>query len=118
MADRNVSPDPAVPQPTYELAEPTLATARAALEGFFGTRTEDLWLTLLFDAGLTGEETDIKALRRLISVMQVAHPIARLCARGLAVRVAVYDRLVNTDKQPRQHERAASSTRTSKGGDM
>ena len=82
----------------YSLFSGALAagdTARAALEGFFGPHTDDLWRTLLFDSGLTGEETDSRALRRLISTMQVAHPIARLCARSLAVRVAVYDRLVD-----------------------
>ncbi|MEU4563687.1 hypothetical protein AB0F72_35375 [Actinoplanes sp. NPDC023936] len=97
MADRNVNPQPSAP--AYELEEPTLATARAALEGFFGQHTQDLWLTLLFDAGLTGAETDPKALHRLIAVMQVSHPIARLCARSLAVRVAVHDRLVRTEKR-------------------
>ena len=99
MADPNVGPEPSVAVATYELQEPTLATARAALEGFFGPHTEDLWLTLLFDAGLTGQETGHKALHRLIAVMQVGHPIARLCARSLSVRVAVYERLVSTAKE-------------------
>ena len=95
MADRNEGPKSFEPEAAHELQQPTLATARAALEGFFGPHTDDLWRTLLFDSGLTGEETDSRALRRLISTMQVAHPIARLCARSLAVRVAVYDRLVD-----------------------
>ena len=99
MAERNLAPAPSTPTATHELAEPTLATARTALEGFFGPHTEDLWLTLLFDAGLTGQETGHKALHRLIAVMQVGHPIARLCARSLSVRVAVYERLVSTAKE-------------------
>ncbi|WP_229068258.1 hypothetical protein [Actinoplanes sp. DH11] len=99
MAERNLDSEPSAPAASYELQEPTLATARTALEGFFGAHTDDLWLTLLFDAGLTGEETGTKALHRLIAVMQVGHPIARLCARSLAVRVAVYDRLVATGRK-------------------
>ncbi|MEU8238391.1 hypothetical protein AB0C07_09110 [Actinoplanes missouriensis] len=94
MADRNARPESSAPKAAYELEEPTLATARAALQGYFGPHTEDLWLTLLFDAGLTGDETGSRAVNRLIATMQASHPIARLCARSLAVRVAVYDRLV------------------------
>ncbi|BAL88136.1 hypothetical protein AMIS_29160 [Actinoplanes missouriensis 431] len=94
MADRNARPGSSAPTAAYELEKPSLATARAALQGYFGPHTEDLWLTLLFDAGLTGDETSLRAVSRLIATMQVSHPIARLCARSLAVRVAVYERLV------------------------
>ncbi|MEV4279990.1 hypothetical protein [Actinoplanes xinjiangensis] len=82
----------------YDLDRPTLATARAALEGFYGPHTEDIWRTLLSHSGLTGDEGEPWALGRLISTMQTGDPITRLCARGLAVRAAVYERLVQRAK--------------------
>ena len=80
---------------TYELQRPTLATARAALQGYYGPHSEGVWRTLLFAAGLTGDETESWAFGRLISSMQVAEPMTRLCARGLAVRAAAYERLAD-----------------------
>ncbi|GAA2850862.1 hypothetical protein Acy02nite_34220 [Actinoplanes cyaneus] len=94
MAERNVRSEVSSADNGYELQMPTLATARAALTGFYGPHAEDIWRTLLFSAGLTGEETDRTAFGRLISAMQVAEPMTRLCARGLAVRAAAYERLV------------------------
>ncbi|MEU4621998.1 hypothetical protein AB0G04_18745 [Actinoplanes sp. NPDC023801] len=88
------SPDTASLNAGYDLERPTLATARAALEGFYGPHTEDVWRTLLSRSGLTGDEGEPWALGRLISAMQGSDPITRLCARGLAVRAAVYERLV------------------------
>jgi hypothetical protein len=98
MAQQDVRPDVSPPDPVYELQVPTLATAREALNGFYGPHSEAVWRTLLFASGLTGEETDRGALGRLISAMQVAEPMTRLCARGLAVRAAAYERLVEPMK--------------------
>src|SRR5689334_6918732 len=94
MTERNVKSDVSTPDPGYDLEMPTLATARTALKGFYGPHSEDVWRTLLFISGLTGEETDSTAFGRLISSMQTAEPMTRLCARGLAVRAAAYERLV------------------------
>ncbi|WP_433788638.1 hypothetical protein [Actinoplanes sp. CA-252034] len=98
MAQQNARPGVSPPDAVYELQMPTLATARAALNGFYGPHSEDVWRTLLFASGLTGQETDAAAFRRLISAMQVAEPMTRLCARGLTVRAAAYERLVEPMK--------------------
>lgn len=82
------------PGAAYDLEMPTLATARAALTSYYGPHADDVWQTLLFSSGLTGQETDGAAFSRLISCMQVAAPMTRLCARSLTVRAAAYERLV------------------------
>ncbi|MFC7529284.1 hypothetical protein [Actinoplanes sp. GCM10030250] len=94
MPENNPRPDVSSPGAAYEIEMPTLATARAALTGFYGPHADDVWRTLLFTCGLTGEETDRGSFSRLISSMQVAQPMTRLCARSLAVRAAAYERLV------------------------
>ena len=94
MAEQNARPGVSLPGAAYELQRPTLATARAALQGFYGPHSEDVWRTLLFSSGLTGDETDHAAFGRLITAMQAAAPLTRLCARGLSVRASVYERLV------------------------
>lgn len=94
MAEENARPDDRPAAPTYELERPTLASARAALEGFYGPHTADIWRTLLFSSGLTGDESDPASLGRLIASMQVGEPLTRLCARSLTVRAAAHERLV------------------------
>ena len=89
---------------THPLDAPTLALAHDALKGLYGPHTEDVWRTLLFNAGLTGAETDVKSFGRLVAAMQQSDPVTRLCARGLALRSAAYTRLA-----------VASSTSSSKG---
>jgi hypothetical protein len=93
MADQTAKPDDS---PAYQLEKPTVATARAALQGYYGPHCDDLWHTLLARAGIRteAEESDPTAFGRLVSAMQVSEPMARLCARGLAVRGAAYERLV------------------------
>ncbi|WP_433301990.1 hypothetical protein ACQP2F_07720 [Actinoplanes sp. CA-030573] len=78
---------------THPLEAPTLASAHAALERLYGPHTEDIWRTLLFSAGLTGEETGDAAFVRIVVTMQAADPITRLCGRALAVRAAAFARL-------------------------
>jgi hypothetical protein len=72
---------------------PTLETAWAALHGLYGPHTADVWRTLLFSAGLSGSETDVTSLNRLIDCMKVGDPINQLCGHGLAVRFAAFARL-------------------------
>lgn len=72
---------------------PTLETAREALRRLYGPHTADVWRTLLFSSGLTGRETDVNSVNRLIGCMTMAGPITRLCGHGLAVRFAAYARL-------------------------
>ena len=85
MAENNVMSHP--------LEAPTLASAYEALEKMYGPHTGDIWRTLLFSSGLTGEETDVGSLSRLIASMLAAQPVTALCARGLALRAAAYQRL-------------------------
>lgn len=94
MAENRAEPDVSPAGPAYRMEQPTLATARAALEGFYGPHAGDVWRTLLFSSGLTGNESDPTSLGRLISSMQAGEPMTRLCARSLAVRAAAYQRLV------------------------
>jgi len=77
----------------YRLARPTLQDAYAALRGLYGPHTDDAWQTLLFSAGLTGQETAPSALDRIVVAMQGAHPLIQLCGRSLRVRVAAYESL-------------------------
>jgi hypothetical protein len=77
----------------YCLTRPTLHEAHSALRSLYGPHTDDLWQTLLFSAGLTGEETASSALDRLLVAMQAAPPLVQLCGRGLRVRVAAYESL-------------------------
>ncbi|WP_328474509.1 hypothetical protein OHA21_15365 [Actinoplanes sp. NBC_00393] len=81
--------------PSYQLERPTLATARAALRSFYGPHTDDVWRTLIFSAGLSGDETDPASLRRLLAAMQGAAPLIQLCGRGLAIRLAAHERLAS-----------------------
>ncbi|MFI1996961.1 hypothetical protein [Actinoplanes sp. NPDC020271] len=85
--------------PSHSLTRPTLETARVALQGFYGPHADDTWRTLLFRAGLHGDETDPAALHRLLGTMQVAEPLIQLCGRGVALRLAAYERLVR-DQNP------------------
>lgn len=78
---------------THPLEAPTLASAHAALERLYGPHTEDIWRTLLFAAGLTGEETDPAAFGRIVVTMQAAEPVTRMCGRALAIRAAAFTRL-------------------------
>lgn len=84
-----MSVDTAAPAAS-QVDPPTLADARTALERIYGPHTENVWLTLLHHANLSGSETDTWAIDRLLSVMIVGDPMARLCARGLEVRVATH----------------------------
>ena len=78
----------------HQVERPTLTTARTALAAYYGPHTEDVWRTLLFRSGLTGEETDLASVGRVISAMENGGgPLARLCGRGLAVRLQAYERL-------------------------
>ncbi|SNY03756.1 hypothetical protein [Paractinoplanes atraurantiacus] len=77
----------------YQLARPTLQEAHCALHGMYGPHTEDIWRTLLFTAGLSGEESSAAALDRVLAVMATAEPLIRLCARSLQVRIAAHDQL-------------------------
>jgi hypothetical protein len=97
------SSDVSSPSAGHDLERPTLATARAALEGFYGPHIEDIWRTLLARCGLTGDEGEPWAFGRLVSAMQSGEPITRLCARDLAVRAAVYQRLVEQEGQEASH---------------
>jgi hypothetical protein len=78
---------------SHPVERPTLKTARTALERLYGPHIDDVWRTLLFRAGLTGNETDRNSFDHLVSCMATAEPITRLCARSLAVRAATYARL-------------------------
>jgi hypothetical protein len=77
----------------YRMIRPTLPEAHGALHGMYGPHTEDIWRTLLFTAGLRGDETTPAALDRLLAVMTTAEPLIRLCARGLQVRITAYEHL-------------------------
>ncbi|MEV4347665.1 hypothetical protein AB0J83_24685 [Actinoplanes sp. NPDC049596] len=77
----------------YRMTRPTLPEAHCALHGMYGPHTEDIWRTLLFTAGLRGDESSPAALDRLLAVMATAEPLIRLCARGLQVRIATYQHL-------------------------
>ncbi|MET0425073.1 MAG: hypothetical protein ABW046_14405 [Actinoplanes sp.] len=92
MTVDTTAPAEAPPEPPqHQLpSAPTLDEARIALTRIYGPHTEALWRTLLHHANLTGQETDSWAIDRLLSVMHVAEPMARLCARGLEVRVNTY----------------------------
>ena len=91
-------PVPATPPDThetgpYQLERPTLEEAYSALRGMYGPHIGDVWRTLLFAAGLQGEETSPAALDRLLAVMSTAEPLIRLCARSLQVRITAYEQL-------------------------
>lgn len=86
----------------YDLDQPTLETARAALGRLYGPHATDVWRTLLFSAGLAGDETDLDSFERLVACMSAAEPITRLCGRSLAVRSGTYKRLSAAQAQIRQ----------------
>jgi hypothetical protein len=87
MADSNGS------AATRHVEKPTLADARLALERLYGPHLEDIWVTLLTRAGLTGTETDLVSFDRLVNVMTGSDPVTRMCGRGLQIRSATYSRL-------------------------
>ncbi|MGX6600709.1 hypothetical protein ACWKSP_01030 [Micromonosporaceae bacterium Da 78-11] len=77
----------------HQLARPTLDDAHTALQRLYGPHSEDIWRNLLSRAGLTGVEDDSTSFDRLVSCMNTAEPITRLCGRSLAVRAAAYKHL-------------------------
>lgn len=77
----------------YDLEQPTLAEARAALERLYGPHTGDIWQSLLARTGLQGTETDPVSFDRLVNCMNTAEPITRLCGRSLGIRAAAHRRL-------------------------
>ena len=77
----------------YELEQPTLAEARAALQRLYGPHTGDIWQNLLARTGLLGTETDPVSFDRLVTAMNSADPITRLCGRSLGIRAAAHRRL-------------------------
>ncbi|GAA2640517.1 hypothetical protein [Paractinoplanes durhamensis] len=78
---------------TYPVESPTLESAHEALRRLYGPHTEDLWKTLLFSAGLTGDETDPGSFGRMVVSMQAATGVTQLCGRALAMRAATFKRL-------------------------
>jgi hypothetical protein len=84
---------------SYPVEQPTLETARTALARLYGPHIDDVWRTLLFRAGLTGDETDLNSFDHLVSCMATAEPITRLCARSLAVRSATFARLATMERR-------------------
>jgi hypothetical protein len=84
----------------YRMTRPTLPEAQCALHGMYGPHTADIWRTLLFTAGLRGDETSTAALDRLLAVMATAEPLIRLCARGLQVRITAYEHLAQAHSAP------------------
>ena len=81
---------------TYPVQAPTLESAHEALRRLYGPHTEDLWKTLLFAAGLTGDETDAGSFGRMVVTMQAADGVTALCGRALAVRQDTFKRLAGT----------------------
>jgi hypothetical protein len=77
----------------YRMARPTLDEAYRGLLAIYGPHTADIWRTLLFSTGLTGQETSPAALDRLLAVMHTGGPLIQLCARSLQVRISAYDGL-------------------------
>ncbi|MEU4244603.1 hypothetical protein [Actinoplanes sp. NPDC026619] len=78
---------------TYPVEAPTLESAHDALRRLYGPHSEDLWQTLLFSAGLTGNETDQGSFGRMVVSMQAADGVTQLCGRSLAMRADAFKRL-------------------------
>jgi hypothetical protein len=84
------------PLPGYGLIRPTVADALVAVHRVHGPAAAAVWQRLLTVAGLRGDETDDRALRRLIEAMTCLDPLCRVCARSLTVRLTSYDALAAT----------------------
>jgi hypothetical protein len=85
---------------THPVEAPTLESAHEALRRLYGPHTEDLWKTLLFSAGLTGDETDQGSFGRMVVSMQAASGVTSMCGRALAVRQATFMRLAAGGSRP------------------
>ncbi|MET0418200.1 MAG: hypothetical protein ABW022_19480 [Actinoplanes sp.] len=88
----------------YQLEQPTLDEAHAALQRLYGPHTADVWRTLLHKASLTGAETEPWAFDRLVATMTSGDPVTQICAQGLAIRSRAYARLVAEAKQKAKAE--------------
>jgi hypothetical protein len=82
------------PEPTvYGIARPTLAGTRAALATVSSGDVTSQWKALLARAGLTGSETDVESLQRLLATMTAAGGAVALCSRAQSIRLQCHIRL-------------------------
>jgi hypothetical protein len=78
---------------SYNLRQPDLEEARAAIHQLYGADGPRMWNTLTTGAGLTGDETDLASLDRLLTAMFAHDPVTALCARAIQIRVDTHRRL-------------------------
>lgn len=77
----------------YHMTRPDLAEAKAAVHRLYGYRADDMWQTLLGQAGLTGAESGPAAVERLAETMIATDPVLALCGRSLVIRYRTYEYL-------------------------
>lgn len=82
----------------YHMRRPDLPEARAAIEQLYGYAAADRWQKVLAQAGLTGQETDPGAVRRVAEAMMAADPVMALSGRSLMIRINTYEYLLTASE--------------------
>jgi hypothetical protein len=77
----------------FGLEYPTFSDAHQALRQVYEDWADQLWPTLLQEAGLSGHEADRRAVRTLIETMVQRDSVTRLIGRSLLIRAISHDRL-------------------------
>jgi hypothetical protein len=79
--------------PVYGMSRPSVAATRAALSAVSSHSEAITWDRLLASAGLTGAETDVASLERLLVTMTAAGGVTAQCARAQSIRLVCHTRL-------------------------
>ncbi|WP_305789735.1 hypothetical protein [Symbioplanes lichenis] len=79
--------------PVYGLSRPTIDETRAALAAVSGHGGTASWQQLLSASGLTGTETDVASLERLLATMTATGGVTAQCARAQTIRLVCHTRL-------------------------